>query len=177
MTDEASEAAANHAVVARLMAILGGDAPIESGAQLMTSDVVAHVDGWRFQGINVWASWMRYLHSRGVRTAPQLLVDAIVADGDGGVVVRGRWSSMRRGHRVLSAPGEARYRLVGGRIVEMWSTRSNYAAVCGAHLTTRIGFAVELLRMWWWKTRVPQLDLATSPIARPMPSGALAAEA
>lgn len=166
MRDEASEAATNRAVVARLMAILAGDAPIENGAELMTADVVAHVDGWRFEGINVWANWIRYIHTRRRAAEPMLLIDEIATEGDATVVVRGRWTRGHGARAAVSAQGEARYRLVGGRIVEMWSTRGNYAALCGAHLTTRVGFAVELLRVWWWKTRAPQLDL-TSPAPPP----------
>jgi len=153
------EAETNCAAVARLMTILSGDAPIESGAELVAPDVVAHVDGWRFQGINVWANWIQYIRTRERVTAPTLFLDELVVEADGTVTAYGRWSVVRGGRRVISKSCVARYRLVAGRIVEIWSTRTNYAPLCGAHLVYRLGFAFELLRAQWWKARAPQLDL------------------
>ena len=49
-----TETETNRAAVTAVMAILSGAAPIESGADLFAPDVVCNVDGWRFQGINVW---------------------------------------------------------------------------------------------------------------------------
>jgi len=139
--------------------ILRGESSIESGVDLIAQDVVAHVDGWQFEGINVWANWIQYLRTRGRVDALTLFVDQLAMNGDGTVTVRGCWSAMRGEHRVFSKSCSARYRLEHGRIVEIWSTRRNYAFMCGAHAEARTGFAVELLRAWWWKTTAPQLDL------------------
>jgi hypothetical protein len=163
-----TEAEANCAVVARLMAILSGDAPIESGAGFVAPDVVAHVDGWRFQGINVWANWIEYIRTRARVTAPTLLLDELVVAADGTVTACGRWSGLRGGRPVISKSCVARYRLVEGRIVEIWSTRGNYAFLCGAHLEYRWGFALELLRAQWWKARAPQFDLSEGARLQPV---------
>ena len=72
-----TEAETNRAVVAKLMDILRGDTPIEAGADLLSPEVVAHVDGWRFEGINVWANWIRYIRTRGRLAEPTLLLDRI----------------------------------------------------------------------------------------------------
>ncbi|HKP14611.1 MAG TPA: hypothetical protein VJT85_01035 [Gemmatimonadaceae bacterium] len=141
------------------MTILSGDAPIESGADLFAPDVVCNVDGWRFQGINVWANWIHYIRTRGRVTALTVLLDEIVMETDGTVTARGRFSGMRGDRPVISKPCSARYRLVDGRIVEVWSTRHNYAFMCGPHLWCYVGFAMELLRASLWKVRAPQLDL------------------
>lgn len=154
-----TDAETNCAKVASLMAILSGDAPIESGVALLAPDIVLHVDAWRFQGINVWANWIRYTRTRGRLADPKVLVDEIVAEPDGTVIVRGRWSGMRRGRQLISKSCSARYRFSEGRIVEVWSTRHNYAPLCGAHLWCWVGFAVQLLRVSLWKARTPQLDL------------------
>jgi hypothetical protein len=149
----------NRATVARLIAILSGEAPIETGAEFMAHDVVAYVDGWRFQGINVWANWIHYIRTRERVESPTLLLDALHVERDGTVSVRGRWRGVRGGRPVISKTGAAKYRLVDGRIVEIWSTRRNYALLCGAHVEYRAGFAAELVRAWRWKARAPQLDL------------------
>ena len=155
-----TETERNRATVVRLMAILAGDAPIESGVELIAPDVVAHVDGWRFQGINVWANWIHYIRTRGRVTAPTLLLDALEVEADATVTARGRWSGERGGRQVVSGACSARYRLAEGRVVEIWSTRRNYAHLCGAHVESSWGFALELLRARRWTARAPQLDLA-----------------
>lgn len=162
-----TEAERNRAAVTRLIDILRGESPIESGADLIAQDVVANVDRWRFEGINVWANWIQYLRTRGRLDALTLFVDQVVAHDDSTVTVRGCWSAMRGEHRVFSKVCSARYRLENGRIVEIWSTRRNYAFMCGAHVERHAGFAVELLRAWWWKTRTPQLDLTGRVPVRP----------
>jgi hypothetical protein len=154
------DAERNRATVARLIAILSGEAPIETGAEFVAHDVVAYVDGWRFEGINVWANWIHYIRTRDRVASPTLLLDALHVEHDGTVSVRGRWRGVRGGRPVISKTGAAKYRLVDGRIVEIWSTRRNYALLCGAHVEYRAGFAAELLRAWRWKARAPQLDLA-----------------
>jgi hypothetical protein len=125
-----------------------------------------HVDGWTFEGINTWASWIRYIRDRGRVAQPVVLVDEIVVESDGAVTVRGRWSAMRGGRQVSSSVCTARYRFSEGRIVEVWSTKTNYTFLCGWHLFCHVGFALELLRARRWKTRVPQFDL-TAEIGAP----------
>ena len=176
-----SETETNRAAVTAVMAILSGAAPIESGADLFAPDVVCNVDGWRFQGINVWANWIQYVRTRGRVTGLTVLLDELVVETDGTVTARGRFSGMRGGRRLISKPCAARYRLVDGRIVEVWSTRLNYAFMCGSHLWCHVGFVIELLRASRWKSRAPQLDLTTgvrnppiSFVSRAMTSRALA---
>jgi hypothetical protein len=164
-----TEAERNRATVTRLLDILRGESSIESGVAIMAQDVVANVDAWRFEGINVWANWIQYLRTRGRVDALTLFVDELVVNRDATITVRGCWSAMRGERRVFSKSCSARYRIENGRIVEIWSTRRNYALMCGAHVERRTGFAVELLRAWWWKTRAPQLDLTDGAQGQPVP--------
>lgn len=150
------------------MVVLRGDAPIESGAEFMAHDVVAHVDDWRFQGINVWANWIHYIRTRGRLASPTLLLDELVTETDAIITARGRWSGVRGGRQVISRPCAARYRLVDGRIVEIWSTRGNYVPLCGAHVEYRWGFAAELLRARRWAAHAPQFDFTTGTRGQPV---------
>lgn len=149
------------------MTILSGETPIEAGIELIAPNVVAYVDGWRFQGINVWANWIQYLRTRGRVAEPTLLLEAVAVETDASIVARGRWKGVRDDRVVISDLCAARYRLAGGRIVEIWSTRRNYALLCGAHVEYRWGFVVELLRVQQWKRRAPQLDLLGRTPVRP----------
>ena len=119
----------------------------------------AYVDGWRFQGINVWANWIAYIRSRGRVSAPSLLVDDVLVNPDATITVFGRWRGVRFGRSATSLPGAARYRLERGRIVEIWSTRRNYSFLCGMHTVFHSGFALELLRLQWVRRRATRLDL------------------
>ena len=159
MTDAEGEAEANRAAVARLVSILNGETPIEAGTDVVALDVVAHVDGWTFQGINVWANWIAYIRSRGRVSAPSLLVDDVLVNPDATITVFGRWRGVRFGRSATSLPGAARYRLERGRIVEIWSTRRNYSFLCGMHTVFHSGFALELLRLQWVRRRATRLDL------------------
>ena len=154
-----TEPETNRAVVAKLMTILSGDTPIEAGVELLSPQVVAHVDGWRFEGINVWANWIQYLRTRSRMAQPTLIVDRLEVNGDATVTAHGRWAGLRDGSRMTSPPCRARYRVVDGQIVEIWSTRRNYAFLCGGHVEYRLGLAFELLRVQQWKKTAPQLDL------------------
>src|SRR5512138_263289 len=158
-----TEAETNRATVARLMTILSGELPIEAGSEIIAPDVVAYVDRWRFQGINVWANWIDYLRSRERVARPTLLVDELHVHDDARITVRGRWQGLRNRGVVTSKPGVASYRLENGRIVEIRSTRSNYAFLCGTHLEYPWGFAFELVRSQWRRRRAPRLDLLQRP--------------
>jgi hypothetical protein len=141
------------------MTILSGELPIEAGSEIIAPDVVAYVDGWRFQGINVWANWIDYLRSRDRVAEPTLVVDELRVHPDSRVTISGRWRGVRDGRIVTSKPGAATYRLAHGRIVEIRSTRSNYTFLCGAHLEYRWGFAFELLRTRLSRLGAQRLDL------------------
>ena len=166
----------HRAIVAKLMTILSGATPIEAGADILSPTVVAHVDGWRFEGINVWANWIQYLRTRGRLAQPTLIVDRLELNADATVTAHGRWVGKRDGREMTSKPCRARYRVVDGRIVEIWSTRRNYAFLCGRHLEYRIGLAVEFLRVRQWKNRTPQMDLTRSGRAGAWCMGAIVQE-
>lgn len=145
------------------MTILSGETPIEAGSEIIAHDVVAYVDGWTFRGINVWANWIDYIRTRGRVSEPTLLVDELEVHPDARVTARGRWKGVREGRVLTSQPGAATYRLQNGRIVEIWSTRRNYAFLCGAHLTLHAGFVFELLRSQWSRMHAPRPDLLDQP--------------
>jgi hypothetical protein len=172
-----AETDAKVAAVARLMTILGGDTPVEAGAELIHPDVVANFDGWRFQGINLWAGYIRYLRCRPGISQLRLVMERIQANPDGTVTAAGRWHALRRGVHAVSNLGVATYRFEGGKIVEIWTTRRNYLLLFGPWLKYRWGLAWMLFRLGRWQDRVPQLDLRAAAVAHlPAAPPAAAAE-
>ena len=154
-----SDAEANVATVVRLMTILGGDIPIEVGAEFIHPDVVAHFDGWRFQGINTWGNYIRFLRSRPGISQLRLATERVSANSDGTVTACARWHAVRRGVHCVSNLAVATYRFEEGRIVEIWTTRRNYLLLFGPWLRYRLGRGWMLYGLRRWKNRVPQLDL------------------
>ncbi len=155
--EDATEA--NRATVARLMTILGGETPIEAGAEFIHPDVAANFDGWRFQGIDLWGNWIRYLRTRPGISDLRLVMERIEPNSDGTITACGRWHARRRGYPVVSGLGVATYRFERGRIVEIWTTRRNYLLMFGPYLRYRWGMLWMLLRLAAWKKRTPQLEL------------------
>ncbi len=163
-----SQNAANLDTVARLLTILAGKTPIAAGVDIMAQDVVANFDGWRFEGINLWANWIHYLRTRTRVTELDLEVDRIEPNPDGTITAHGRWRGLRRGMPVVSEMGVVTYRFHEGRIVEIWTTRHNYVLLIGPYLRYRWGLVLMLLQLYLWKRVAPQLDLTAGAPADPV---------
>src|SRR3982750_754044 len=54
------------AVGARLLAAIGGDAPLEGVVHLLAPDVICHMDRFTTRGADVWVDWVEFLRSRSV---------------------------------------------------------------------------------------------------------------
>jgi hypothetical protein len=142
--DEAGEA-----TVSRLIEILAGRAPISAAPEIVARDVVSHMDGYTFRGINTWANWLAYVRTRSLVGPPDLETDRLVTNDDGTVTAYGRWKGRRDGEPVLSTEVWARYRVREGKIVEIWTTRTNYVFVLGPLIRTRAGLLLVMLRVFW----------------------------
>lgn len=141
------------------MTILAGKTPIEVGREFIAQDVVAHFDGFRFHGINLWASWISYIRTRGRVTNLDLQVERIVTNDDGTVTAFGRWHALQNGQAVVSNLATATYRFENGKIVEIWTNRHNYILLFGTYLRYRWGLVLMILHMWLWMYRTEQPNL------------------
>src|SRR4051812_24180696 len=119
------------ATVLRLIEILAGRTPISLAPEIVAADVVSHMDGFTFSGIGTWAKWLRYVRAQSRVGPPDLETDRLVTHADGTVTAYGRWKGRLDGEPVLSAEIWARYRMVDGRVVEIWTHRGNYVFLLG----------------------------------------------
>jgi len=150
---------AKRATIARLMTILAGKTPIPEGQEFISQDVVAHMDGLTYQGINVWAHWISFLRTRNRVQQLDLKVSRIVANDDGTISAFGCWHALHRGKPVVSAEGTARYRFENGKIVEIWTTRFNYLLIFGPQLRSRAYMYLVLGYLYFWKRMPGRYDL------------------
>ncbi|MFL5383732.1 MAG: nuclear transport factor 2 family protein [Longimicrobiaceae bacterium] len=157
--------AGNEAAVRRLMGIISGREPLAAGAQVVAQDVVCHMDSFTTGGINTWAHWVEFIRSRGVE---RLVADVseVETHPDGRVTARGRMRGTRGGKPVESGPGSATYRLEGGKIVEVWTTRRNYALMFGWRTRAALAWLTVLIQFSLWSRRPGRADLR-APAAAP----------
>ena len=156
---------AGKATVFRLIEILAGRAPITQAPEIMAQDVVSHMDGYTFRGINTWANWLSYVRTRSRVGSPDLETDRLVMNEDGTITAYGRWKGRKDGEPVLSPEVWARYRVLDGKVVEIWTTRTNYVFILGPLMRTRAGLLLVMLHVFIWSRFSGRLDLQTGPVA------------
>lgn len=149
-----------------LMGILQGRNPISSGVEIIAQDVVSHMDGYTFRGINTWANWIRYIRARSRVEELDLEVHRFETHEDGTITARGRWKAQQNGRPIHSKPVWARYRVVDGKIVEIWTTRYNYAFMLGPMIHNRVGHLGFMIHVFFWGKSAEPLDLR---LASPTP--------
>ena len=157
---------AKRATIARLMTILAGKTPIPAGQEFISQDVVSHMDGLTFHGINCWANWLSFIRTRTRVSDLDLKVSRIVANEDGTVTAFGSWHALQDGRPVVSAEGTATYRFHGGKIVEIWTTRTNYLLIFGPQLQSKAYLYALLGYLYFWKRMPGRYDL-TVPAGTP----------
>jgi hypothetical protein len=153
------------ALVSRLMGILAGNTPIPQGVDIIAQNVVAHMDGIKFHGINTWANWIRFIRTRGDLDGLELVVDRLVTNDDGTITAFGNWKAHKNGEEIVSNELWARYRIRNGRIVEIWTTRTNYVFMLGPIMSSRTGQLMYMVHMYFWGRDSRRLDLRLAPEA------------
>lgn len=143
---------ADEAVVARLLAAVGGDVPAAEVARLLAPDVVCHMGPYTARGVNAWVDWVEFLHSRGVEGV-RAEVERLETGASGIVTAYGGLAA-GRGARAAPRGGSARYRVVGGRVSEIWTEARNYEIIFGAAVHHPLRWLLVLVRMALWR-RLP----------------------
>ena len=140
----------NTEVVRRLLDVLAGKTPVSQGALLIDRDVVSHLDGYTVHGIAAWAKWLSFIRSRSRVSQLDLTCDRITVNADQTITPYGRWVANRNRTRVVSDEVSATYRIENGKVVEIWTTRTNYLLIFGPMMRYRLGCLLVLLRSMAW---------------------------
>jgi hypothetical protein len=139
-------------LVARLLAAVGGDAPRDAVVHLLAPDVICHMDRFTARGPDAWVDWVEFIRSRGVENV-KAVVERLETGADGIITAYGGLTAGPEGSAVPRG-GSARYRVQGGRIAEIWTSRSNYEVVFGSKVHRPLSWMLVLLRMALWR-RLP----------------------
>ena len=140
---------ADEAVVARLLGAVGGDVPLAEAVHLLAPDVICHMDRFTAHGTAAWVDWVEFIRSRGVPNV-RAYVERLETGADGIITVFG---GLTVGARGKSSPrgGVARYRVVDGRITEIWTSRWNYEIIFGPKVRHPLRWLFVLGRMAVWR--------------------------
>jgi hypothetical protein len=151
--------------ISRLIEILAGRTALSQASEIIAQDVVSHMDGHTFRGIEVWASWLSYIRTHSRVGPPDLETDRLVTNDDGTISAYGRWKGCVGGEPALSTEIWARYRVVQGKIVEIWTTRVNYVFLLGPIMNSRAGLVLVMLRMFLWSLTSGKRDVVSESAA------------
>lgn len=154
------------ALVDRLSNILAGNLPISEGEKFISPDVFMHMNHYECEGIEVWRAWLHFIRSRTRVSDLNVTEKRIVVEGDR-VRLLGKWIGTVRGKRVVSPEGTAVYRIVDGKIVEIWTLGTNYVIMFGNMVGTPLGLAAVLgYFMLWRRIYYPLVDWSKRLIVR-----------
>jgi len=139
---------AEEAVVSRLLASIGSDAPAAAVVHLLAPGVICHMDRFTVRGADVWVDWVEFLRSRVGDLSVE--VERLETGADGIITAFGGLTT-GSGGASASGEGSARYRVVDGRIVEIWTSSSNYEIIFGPKVHHPLRWLLVLVRMALWR--------------------------
>jgi hypothetical protein len=145
-------ASPEEALVLRLVAVIGGEAPREDAHRLLAPGLVCHMDRYTVRGTDVWFDWIDFLLSSAEGNVT-VEVDRVVTNPDATITVVG-WLRCARSPLASRQEHAATYRVEQGRIAEIWTTRRNYEMIFGAKARHPLLWWFVLLRMAVWR-RLP----------------------
>jgi hypothetical protein len=148
----ASTRSADEALIARLLAVISGDAPREEATQLLAPDVISHMDQFTVRGIDVWFDWLDFLLSN-AQGSVRVDLNRFEHHSDGTITAYG-WLRVENSPERTPQQNWARYRVDENRISEVWTTRGNYERIFGAKVRHPLSWFLVLLQMAVWR-RLP----------------------
>lgn len=121
--------------------VLAGHRPLRDVAAAFAPSVIMHADRYIMRGSAAgWIRWVAFMRRHGRVRELTGAFDGFRRAADGTILGSGRFAGFVDGQPVRSAPASARYRVVDGRIAEIWSVRSNYTFMFGDGFATPLGF-------------------------------------
>lgn len=141
----------NKRIVERLLPFLVEKQDLALACELISADVISHLDQYTVRGREIWMQWVRFINSRRSIRLLEALPEEIVANPDGSVTASGRWKGLRKREIILSHPISATYKIENGKIVEIWTQRTNYTFVLGPLMQSRLGVIGVLLYFKVWR--------------------------
>lgn len=140
----------NRRIVERLLPFLVQKQDLALTDELISSDVLAHMDQYTAHGRVIWMQWVRFINSRRSVRLLDTVQEEIVVHADERVTASGKWKGLRKGEVIFSAPISATYKVEQGKIVEIWTKPDNYTFMLGPLMQSPLGVAGILLYFKVW---------------------------
>ncbi len=140
----------NKHIVECLLPFLVEKQDLALACTLISPDVISHLDQYTAHGREVWMQWVRFINSRRSVRLLDTTEEEIVITPDERVTASGRWKGLRKGEVAFSDPISATYKIEDGKIVEIWTKRTNYTFVLGPLMQSHLGVAGILLFFKLW---------------------------
>lgn len=134
--------------------MLAGELALSHAAEALAPRVTLHMGRLRTATTPVgWSTWVRFMRETGRVEQLSARMERLEHHADGTTTAHGRWHGVRKGRPVRSGLCAPRYRVVEGRVVELWTSPQNYQLVFGPAVRTWLGFGWVVLRFRWWRRR------------------------
>lgn len=138
-------------IVSKIIEMLSGERARGEAPLYIHPLVTIHMDSATYHGIEKWQRWVFLIRNRGRYRELRFVPHELSSDVANPCVVNllGLWAGVSR---VESIPCEAssmchfRYRFEGGRAIELWTSKSNYAFVLGSWISFSVFF--KLFAVW-----------------------------
>jgi len=131
--------------------VVSGEVPRETARDYLDPNVRLHMDSAEYHGIKTWFRWIHLIRNcgriRGLRMTPC----EVQCDPSDPMFVnlRMRWSGVDRERNASVAEERTchvRYRIAGGRVIEIWTRRINYAFIFGPWICSPVRY--RLFQTW-----------------------------
>lgn len=141
----------NKHIVERLLPFLVEKQDLALASELISADVISHLDQYTVHGRDIWMQWVRFINSRRKVRLLEALLEEIVVNPDESVTASGCWKGLRQGEIIFSHAISATYKIDNGKVVEIWTKRTNYTFMLGPLMKTRLGAVSVLLYFKGWR--------------------------
>jgi hypothetical protein len=136
-------------IVFKIIEMLSGECSREEASLYIHPLVTIHMDFATYHGIEMWQRWVFLIRNRGRYRELRFVPRELSSDATDPCVVNllGLWAGVSR---VDSMPREAssmchfRYRFKGGRAIELWTSKSNYAFILGPWISFSVFYKLFL---------------------------------
>jgi hypothetical protein len=138
-----------HEVVLALVQVINDEVPRRAAEEILDPMVKIHMDAANHRGIEIWYKWIHLIRNCGRITNLCMTRCDAKPDPESPHIVEllARWEGTgrsNRAHSVAERDIHLRYLVRNGRILEIWTHKSNYVFIFGRWIGYSIGYRLYL---------------------------------
>jgi len=140
----------NQRILEQLLPFLVEKKDLSAAADIISPHVISHMDHFTSRGFETWMLWVHFINTRRRVSQLDIILDSMEANPDESITAHGKWQAFRRGKPAISGRISATYKFDNGKIVEIWTTRTNYTFLVGPLMHFHLGSLLILLYFSIW---------------------------